>query len=405
MAIFFLGQKCHQGLNNPNITDDKFLDRDKNRDKKLMGTEVFLKFFVGHLETMILASAFVVVLLIIALVLLGLRESGPEAVSATGNSSDLEGLMRKMLDSAQFPKIPMSPILPITDDEALSAKTPVKSTVIREVDNSAIEGMRAELQTAKNTMTEKETLIAKLKSSLELAQSDQSKKNAPAQKMQEKIKELEAKLAEYEIIEDDIADLTMYKEENTQLKNQIKELMKNGGSSQTPSGAPLAPAAAVEVGISEDVLKEFKQAVDEQKGLVAPPEAEVVAPAVISKIAPATTSGIDDDLMSEFAAALADQKPPTKKISEVAGPIPTSIPVETEGPVTQDIMEEFMNVAEPEVEPSVLTEKPDTDKMEAELQSFEGSTQDGQANLDDIDTDKMLSEASELDKDSANQKS
>lgn len=385
-----------------------------------MGTEFFLKFLIGNLETLILGSAFVVVLLIIALVLLGLREPGPESVPVGGNSAELEGLMRKVLESAQFPRVPVVPVAPIVDEEASKSKSPEK-VVIREVDNTAVEGLKAELLAAKTAVSEKNTLIAKLKSSLELAQSDQNKKALPGQQMQDKIKELEAKLSEYEIIEDDIADLTMYKEENVQLKNQIKELMKNGANQvATPVQAPqaavqakaaAAPAVAPDKAISDDVLEEFKRAVDQGAAPAAEP----------------ATEQTNDDLMAEFAAAVENQKAttaapaakvapapapqvtPAKKPAKIAAPVPAALPEEIDGPVTHNIMEEFMSSIveeEPPAEEVAAEEKgnplldavTDTDKMVEELTSLEGTTQDGQANLDDIDTDKMLSEASELDK-------
>ena len=74
--------------------------------------------------------------------------------------------------------------------------------------------------------------------------------------LQERIKELEARLSEYEIIAEDIADLSFYKEENHKLQKEIDEI-KNKGTSGTaattttasaspspaPSPAPPAPAA------------------------------------------------------------------------------------------------------------------------------------------------------------------
>jgi phage shock protein A len=53
----------------------------------------------------------------------------------------------------------------------------------------------------------------------------------------EKIRDLEGKLKEYEIIEDDIADLSHFKEENAKLKKKIEEL---GGSVTVDSSAPEA---------------------------------------------------------------------------------------------------------------------------------------------------------------------
>lgn len=57
--------------------------------------------------------------------------------------------------------------------------------------------------------------------------------------LREKVQELEAKLKEYEIIEDDIADLSTYKEENARLRAQLDQLGQGGPAAQAePGGAP-----------------------------------------------------------------------------------------------------------------------------------------------------------------------
>ncbi len=387
-----------------------------------MGTQTFLKFFVNHLETIILGSAFVVVLLIIVLVLFGLREPGPQAATSEGKIGELEALLRKMLDSAVIPRMTVaSPSISVGDGEMPPSNT---SSGVKEVDMAAVNEAKAEVAVLKTSLSEREALIAKLKSSLELAQSDAAKKGAaPSQQMQDKIKELEAKLAEYEIIEDDIADLTMYKEENAQLKNQIKELMKNQGLSTPPAAAAPAPAP-VETSVETAEAPPVEQAVAEttaepvvaEQVSTSEPVAEAPAPEPqASAPAPAVqkTEVVDDDLMAEFAQALDEQKAKPKVFEEPhLALVPTAIPKDFDGPVTQDIMEEFVSAANSEDTPveaapnpnHVLNEATDTDKMIEEMQNLKESTQDGQASLD-VDTDKMLSEVTELDKASGNQKS
>ncbi len=48
--------------------------------------------------------------------------------------------------------------------------------------------------------------------------------NSNSDELNQKIKELEEKLSDYEIIEDDIADLSRFKQENEELKKKISEL-------------------------------------------------------------------------------------------------------------------------------------------------------------------------------------
>ena len=63
-----------------------------------------------------------------------------------------------------------------------------------------------------------------------------------------KINELEAKLAEYSIIEEDISDLSKYRQENEELKNRINEV----------TGVPAAEALAMPWEDFEKVVKNKK---------------------------------------------------------------------------------------------------------------------------------------------------
>lgn len=59
-----------------------------------------------------------------------------------------------------------------------------------------------------------------------------------------KIAKLEAKLSEYEVIEDDLANLKQYQQENKQLKAQLAALSGGAPLPATPAPAPAAAAAA-----------------------------------------------------------------------------------------------------------------------------------------------------------------
>lgn len=102
-----------------------------------------------------------------------------------------------------------------------------------------------------------------------------------------KIKELEARLAEYEIISEDIADLSFFKEENARLTKELEALRAGGGDAAL--AAPVAPEAAPAVETA--------------------PAFEIGA--AVPEATPATGSSanaIDDSLMAEFAAAVEGQK-------------------------------------------------------------------------------------------------
>ncbi|MCJ8277757.1 MAG: hypothetical protein HRT44_14130, partial [Bdellovibrionales bacterium] len=61
-----------------------------------------------------------------------------------------------------------------------------------------------------------------------------------------KIDELEARLLEYEIIEDDIADLSLYKAENEKLKTELASLRGGGAPEPAPTPAPAPEPVAEE---------------------------------------------------------------------------------------------------------------------------------------------------------------
>lgn len=113
-----------------------------------------------------------------------------------------------------------------------------------------------------------------------------------------KIRDLEARLAEYEIISEDIADLSRYREENDNLKKEIDTLKAGGAVAAAPVEAP-----SVDADLEAAVAAMANQAAE------APAE---VAPAPPVEAAPAAAavdeSVIDDDLMKEFAAAVQGQK-------------------------------------------------------------------------------------------------
>jgi hypothetical protein len=82
-----------------------------------------------------------------------------------------------------------------------------------------------------------------------------------------KIKELEARLAEYEIISEDIADLSFFKEENARLTKELEILRGGDGGvpiAPVPAAAPVAPAEAANA-IDDSLMAEFAAAVEGQK--------------------------------------------------------------------------------------------------------------------------------------------
>lgn len=220
----------------------------------------------------------------------------------------------------------------------------------------------------------------------ELASTEQVKKDYNS--LQAKLDELQTKLSEYEILEDDIADLSLFKEENEKLKAQLKEL---GASIEAekplqptkedpPSPLPLPGEGKGDASVAGDFVAEFKAAVDSEKtkevgaslDLAAEPEKPIEEPMVMapasavakaesspaSLAAPVTES---EDLMAEFE----------KSLSDTAGE-PASADLDEVTLNTEKMLEEMASLAGLEGgNADVLQEEVDTDKMAEEATKFE----------------------------------
>lgn len=273
--------------------------------------------------------------LVAAIILLGLfvgyrgffGKKDPESSLGGGlDTAQLEKTLQKILDN-QGPSHK-------TGDEALSAafkegaaghgESPeeVQQLKLSLTENlKELEVVRAELQISEKKVAELQAAGAAGGAAPAAA--------APAadtSEFENKIKDLEARLAEYEIISEDIADLSRYKEENEQLKTEIGAL-KEGGAAPAPAAAaptptpePVAAAPAPEPTPAPEVAEvpaaETEPALTEADvdAALAAAQAEA-APAAEAEAAPATEAAagegdsvIDDELMREFAAAVEGQK-------------------------------------------------------------------------------------------------
>ena len=97
----------------------------------------------------------------------------------------------------------------------------IEDTLKKLLDKADVPGGGEDVEKLKVLVSEKEELIKKLEAAVEEAKSEGGG-DAASVVLQDKIKDLEARLAEYEIIEDDIADLSMFKEENLRLKDELE---------------------------------------------------------------------------------------------------------------------------------------------------------------------------------------
>lgn len=249
----------------------------------------------------------------------------------------------------------------------LTAAAPVATAGITgKVDDETLKKLSAELQASLGKQDELGKALTKIqdeKAALEakLAQAGSGSAPAPdaaggdSKETLDKIAKLEAKLAEYEVIEDDLANLKRYQQENKQLKAQLAAT-QNGGA--TPAVAS-AVAAAAEAAPAE-------------------PATETAAPVEAAAAeAPAPEAAASPLAAAEEAAATSSAE---KELEGLAGKVEESLAeVPTpEAPLGASVSDPFAEaaaapaadpVAAPDATAAVPTDKPAGDKSDADLLS------------------------------------
>ncbi len=315
-----------------------------------MNIEKFLGFWSAH-NTHIIELLIAAVLL--SIIYLAFRtffgensETGNTSTTSRMNPDDLQRTLQKIIESQSNPAGASSTSAGIA--AGASANAGAGAVAATGADPAQLEKLKTEIQ-------EREKTIQALKDQMQQLGANQGAAAAAASKeLESKLKDLEARLAEYEIISEDIADITFYKEENTRLQKELASAKSGGGSSPAAavppaaapaSAPPAAPAAAPATAApvapepviaaappAAELIPEALAAVIEEP--VAPPAVEVAAapapeaPATAAPVAtepaapaaaatePAPAAGsavpdlgpIDDDLMKEFASAVEEQK-------------------------------------------------------------------------------------------------
>lgn len=174
------------------------------------------------------------------------RSSGaPAHVAASTDLKAIEGTLKRILEEggrpAQAP--PASAAPPSIEAQAAQAQLVAELTEKAQQD---VERVRQEMQAQfAEKQKELEGMRAKLSMSAVSGASDETSGEAEA--LRHQIDELEARLREYEIIEDDIADLSIFKEENARLKTELEQIKSGAVASASPlSASAQAPGALTE---------------------------------------------------------------------------------------------------------------------------------------------------------------
>jgi hypothetical protein len=326
--------------------------------------ESYLYYITHHSES-IIQWLFLAILLmaafVIARAIFGKKEPAAAAAGiGLPEDSDIHSFLEKILEQTKkLEAVPLAGINP-----------------------KAMGEVEAQLQMLKKDLQTREEELNNLK-----ATAGNSKATADAGNLSARIKELETKLSEYEILEDDIADLSLYKEENLRLRS---ELEKNKGGA--PAAATPAPAQVPASG--EDIVAEFAHAVSQD-----------VPPATAAEIQMPETG----NPMADFESAVKSEKKTLSEPKTMAAAQPAAVASITPRPAApvaapalpsdptegDDLFAEF---ATPTTEPADGAPL-DTDKMMAEMAALVNIEPSKDTALDDeIDTEKMALEATTFSK-------
>ena len=360
-----------------------------------MTTEHLLRVWFAHNEQAIL-WLFACVLALVVISTIYAIFNRPEDSEGLSSLKEIENSLRKVIEERNVAgqiaaKAAQADSGASVDGDDDLVPAPMVAALREE-----LEAKKADLLKAQQDVMAKNAEIDNLKKATPApaAPAEGSVNAAEVEALKAKMTELEGRLAEYSIIEDDIADLSMYKEENAKLKNELAMLK---------SGAP-APAAAPAAVATPEAPKVEPQA-------AAPTPAPTPAPAA-QPAGPIQPVSDDDPVLAEFAAAMAEQeklsaakeaaakpKAPVDKPAAEPAPAPAVAPTPVVAAVPTPAPEPTpAPAAEASADP--LTEELDTDRMLAEMADLNNMPAEDEAGahiLDaDLDTEKMAAEAGAL---------
>lgn len=341
-----------------------------------MNLEKTLYYLTHHSEAIIqwlFFSILILTTLLIARALFGKKSL--VGAGMVGDSTEIQSFLQKILD--QTAKLESVSLEKMTPHSAADIDTQVQS-------------LKAQLAAREQEMTQ-------------LKAGGNGQPSADAGALSVRIKELESKLSEYEILEDDIADLSLYKEENQRLKLQISELQ--GGASSVIEEQPLPPPAKATSG--DEIVAEFAQAVSQETMTSELSDASLQETGdSIADFANAVElekkmQGEESSVATSLTAMIPEPEPtPAPAPEPVVASTPPSVvasappPPAATPPIEGDDL--FAEFASPPAEPEAL----DTDKMMSEMAALVdmGVDTSGGGLDEGIDTEKMAMEATNLTK-------
>ncbi|GIL17020.1 MAG: hypothetical protein BroJett040_07710 [Oligoflexia bacterium] len=286
-----------------------------------MALDKIIQFFIKYNAVLIEALVGAIIIIVGFLAYRSFAQARDEVSGAKGTDlHDLEEMIKKLLERAN--QVPTSAALAKAGADGAVDTSPLLNE---------IEKLRIDLQTKQAEIEQMKSQSAKAPSATPAPGMSTEEKAT----LENQIKELQNKLAEYEIISEDIADLSFYKEENAKLRKQIESagsVAAPAAATPSPAAAPPAPAtpSASTPPTPEPMPASAPPPPVEPAGATAGPEIaanasftpEPPAPTSQESAPPTDASFIDDDLMKEFAQAVADQKASTSETEAPAAPTP-----------------------------------------------------------------------------------
>lgn len=352
-----------------------------------------LRFVHDHNDKVIGA---LVALFLLTSILLLIRSLGEKAgrdvrpgSGAAVDVKDIEGAMRRVLSSQPISVATASPVsqpAPSTQPNQEATKTSVANEPTAQEPASDEESPEVGILT--QLVADRDQQITDLLKELDEARAkllDATTTAAPSSnaEIEKQLSDLQARLAEYEIIEDDIADLSLYKEENEKLRDELEKL--KGQVGQEPSGGPskssfiqsgteselkFEKADKFELDPDDDIVKQFSQATgsDPTEGGEDPSAA---AESAEEPPAPGNPQAEIDMILAEAEAKAAS--PEAGGSPESSGPPESGAsPLDTEVDTQKMLSEvESLGASEVEDESDALAEELDTDKLLQEVASLE----------------------------------
>ena len=348
-----------------------------------------LRFWHQHNETALALIAALFLLTLLALVLrsIGAKPEG-ESADRAGSAVDvaaIETMLRAALEKGT------GPAAPATTASAPSGMMP-PAELIKE--NSEVrlqvESLKRELEQTQLELAARvaeadaklvagpagATLVFPGAPSATESAGGQSVDNGATAQLQARIAELEERLSEYEIIEDDIADLSHFREENARLLAEVDKL--KSGATARPSliensnevALKFEPADSFELKADDAVMKEFAAAVNETPAANAAADASAELAAVAARIDSAAPPVAEDpqaaiDAMLKASEASAEPEPAQQ--ADAADPLAAAVD-------TEKMLAEAAGLPDGESGESGLEQELDPDKLMAEASALESAS-------------------------------